>query len=86
MLTDGRVIFAKDDCGSRTCFFLVLIRYRQSWCFSGKLLRQKQVTCKSTDDNPTTKRSQITRSGSQAPALKQSRRWPFGVAILTVAQ
>ena len=57
-------------------------------CCSDKLLRLKQVTCKSTDDYPTLVRSQRgaqrapDRSGPQAPVTKLSRRWPFGVAHL----
>ena len=46
---------------------LALIRYSQSWCCSCKLLGQRQVTCKSTDDNPTIMQSQWQIRASATP-------------------
>ena len=72
--------------------FSALIRFWQSLCCSVKLLRLRQVTWESTDDNLTPVRNQRgpceppNRSGLYAPVTKLSRRWPFGIAIFAVAQ
>ena len=51
--------------------FLSLICHWQSWCCSGKLLRLRQLTWKSTDDNLILVRSQ---RGPKGPLIDQGRR------------
>ena len=73
-------------------FILVLIRYWQSWCFIGKLLKQKIGTLLKyrwysyTYVGPDGVQRAPDRSGPQAPVTKQSSQWPFGEAILAVAK
>ena len=48
-----------------------LYNHRHDWCFSGKLLKHREVTCKRTDDNSTLLRSQ---RGPEGPLTDQGRR------------